>query len=338
MSPAKVRSLPADTRSIALLDAENIFHGLQRVANYVVEALEDWLHQKLPDPRTTMEYGKHVDPSVRATFRQAGAYRYRRIDVPEGKDKADDALVTDLTDWAPRMLHTMVGTGDRKLLVRTVQATHGTPTRIDWVVVGPQYKDAELADFDGVGELGEIGRASVRRIGELYQRFFGRRLARDRRVGMPRAGPRSPWGPLPELPGRFNWASLNPGAEPVTSPVWRAVAATSLAADGLNSSDAAEIADALACWLPRVIPVHRLGEDQSEDSERWEWYCLAALACSALAPGVLPTEVAVAAYLHVWRQDADLARMAQVRAEACVTESYGTTRRATLEAHYGPFG
>lgn len=340
MTPARPSGgdLPDGTRSLALLDSENLFHGIAALAPRAVCALEQWLAHQLPDPRATIEYGKIADPYVRAIQWRATQYHYRRVDVPNGKDEADDALIGDLTRWAPPGRPIMIGSGDRGLVCRAIEAVHGTASRVAWVVVGPRFPEADLADFDGPGLLGTIGRERVHRLDTIFQRHYGARLVadRDRRRRGAREDRQMPlWGPLPDLPTSLDWAALHPGPTSVRSPLFTRRASDVFAADGVPAALRGPLAELLATWLWHVMGTEHLAEDATPD--RWLWLCLVAAAAPALAPGRRPSELAAALHLHVRGLGTEVARDALAQAERYVASHYGATRSEQLETAYGPF-
>ena len=326
--------LPAGTRSVVLLDSENLFHDLVRVAPAAVDALESWCRRKLPPPRVTTSYGKARDRYVQRSRARGVELGHRVVDVDPGKDKADEALLEDLGRWASGAPTVLIGTGDLELCRRAVRTTHDTPARVDWVVVSATLPGSKLREFEGPTVLGEIGLERVQTLPQIFQWHFGVRLRRDAEP-VDRPLPRRPH-PLPDVPPHIDWARLNPGPTPIDSPLWRARAMDEFRFRGLSAGDAHHLAELLSRWLPCVIGADRIHDDHGADPDLWEFHCLTAVGCAALTPEGQLDPLAIAAWLRVREKHSRTARSALAEAELRIRASFGASRSETLLARYGP--
>lgn len=249
-------------RAIVLLDSENLFRPFRprlpqkadrtdrRVEAAIVffgdrpyEEVYDlgpevvarfalWLKRQF-DVRSGRSYGKVWDPGVQAVRAAVLAQDWVHVDVADGKDKADDAIIFDLQEFSlsPRTDAFVVGTSDRKVLqelilsaavgAKTTVAVLGTST------IGPHHF-APGGDFEHVHvavKLSEIYAAEV----ELERK---RKSAADRRRRR-RARQRA---------ARAAAAAPASSEEPATESEWTAETLVAAVAEARDAGELREIA------------------------------------------------------------------------------------------------
>lgn len=105
------------------------------------EALVAWLERRF-ELITRRSYGKHYDMGVRALYSAImAASTWTHTDVPEGKDKADDAIVEDLDllSYNPRYKALVVASSDAESVLAKLNTIAAEGRHRCVVVLGPSW-------------------------------------------------------------------------------------------------------------------------------------------------------------------------------------------------------
>lgn len=274
------------TRSVMLVDAENLFHHARAKTPRLLRALDEWAAARTPLPLHIRTYG--FPPAVATNWERATAIMDRLgiVHVPNtvGPDHADRNLQADFLIVRRLAVQIVLGTGDLRLLERCFGAGNSRRSQVSWIILNPTDHVHRAYPFAPGQPLHGFPASHVVRIDLVYRDWLHRQ-ARDQPFPLTQTSTRSHLqANKPSIqPGSLPWSDLRPAHDAVFDEAWRQMAISTLGdVPEITETDARHLVSTLQSWLPLAVPDHYDGEFDYFNDDAWKYHCISAVFAKAL--------------------------------------------------------